>query len=240
MPKYGPTADVQPGDYIRNWCREHEIAFPNHMRSLKAKLPKNPFQLSAFCSRHHCIDIKSMRYFDKYEHPFARTVFDIYVAKKKTPLWYGVFGGTGARPFVVSTAEQKLKHALRDALASHGYDRDGRRMASVGDDSVIADLFGTLKLSTAEPKMVCNSKFADLVRDMEFVVGVAEVELRRGRDGRHLSDPAPRQQSSRGGSNWKDTRQRDDRVARSKPAGGYSRTSETGRKVNNDRSWRWE
>lgn len=240
MPKNGPAADVQPGDYVRNWCREHEIAFPNHMKSLKTKLPKNPFKLSVYCSRHHCIDIKSMRYFDKYEHPLARTIFDIYIAKKTTPLWYDAFGGVGARPFVVSTAEQKLKHALRDALASRGYDRDGRRMASAADDSVVADLYGTLKLTSADPKVVCNGKFADLVKDMEFIVGVAELELRRGRDGRHLSTPAPpRQQNSpRGGSNnWKDTRQRGDRTARSTPASGYSRTSTTGRNVNNDRSW---
>ncbi len=191
------SASIQPGEYFRVWCRDHGIFLPYEMKGLGFKLPSNPFKLNVLVSRRHCVDVTSMKYFDKFEHPFGRTMFDFYIAKKNRPLWYSAWGGIGARPFVCSTAKRKIEHAVRDALASHGYDREGRRMASA-EDSVVQDLFGTLKINTMEPKLVCNAEFADLLKQMELIVRAVEIELRRGRDGRHLtpaSRPKPRQDS---------------------------------------------
>ncbi|KAK7743651.1 hypothetical protein SLS62_010554 [Diatrype stigma] len=184
-PPSGPNADVQPGDYVWAWCKEHDIALADRMKGLRVKQLDNRFKLSVFTSRQHCIDITHMRYFDKYEHPYARTMFDVYIAKKKATLWYKAWAGSSALPFVISTAERRIKRAIRLALESRGYDRDGRRMETAdgrrtraGADAV--DLFGTLKIQTAEPKLVCNVKFAELQERIDKIMGMVEIELRRG------------------------------------------------------------
>ncbi|RYP20686.1 hypothetical protein DL765_002636 [Monosporascus sp. GIB2] len=197
-----------------SWCREHGIAFPNQMKGLKARLPKNPLRLGVFFSRRHCIDNKSMRYFDKAEHPFARSMFDFYIAKKKTPLWYDSWCTPNARPFVISTARRRIKHALRDALAARGYDRDGRRTGNDPEETVVIDLFGTLNIHSPEPKMVCNTKFAELVEQMSWVVGAAELELRRGKDGRHLATVSATHQQERGGRPYQHNKRGPARVSK--------------------------
>ncbi|RYP21332.1 hypothetical protein DL767_009283 [Monosporascus sp. MG133] len=220
---------VQPGEHVISWCREHDIAFPNQMKGLKARLPKNPLRLGVFFSRRHCIDNKSMRYFDKAEHPFARSMFDVYVAKKKAPLWYDSWCTPNARPFVISTARRRIKHALRDALAARGYDRDGRRTDNDPEETVVMDLFGTLKIHSPEPKMVCNTEFAELVEQMSRIVGVAELELRRGKDGRHLATLSAPYQHDRGSPPYQhnkrgpapgDKNQRFDQAAKPPPSRG--------------------
>ncbi|TGJ88438.1 hypothetical protein E0Z10_g382 [Xylaria hypoxylon] len=87
-----------------------------------------------------------MRYFDKVEHPFTRALLDIYIEKKKEPLWWSGFA-YGASPFPNKTASRRIAHALRDALAAAGYDRFGRRVLVDGESSAIADLYGTLRVS---------------------------------------------------------------------------------------------
>lgn len=193
-PPNGPNANVHPGDYLWAWCKEHDIALADRMRGLRVKLSdNNRFRLSVFTCRQHCIDITHMRYFDRYEHPYSRTMFDVYIAKKKETLWYKAWAGATALPFCTSTAERRIKHAMRDALAKRGYDRDGRRMATAQPggrapaDNGVADLFGTLKVQTAEPKLVCNVKFEELLEPIDKIIGMVELELRRGRNGRHLS-----------------------------------------------------
>ena len=185
------------------WFAKHGIALPPAQK-VGAKLGGNPFKMSASFSRQHCVDSTSMKYFDRYEHPFSRTILDIYVEKKRTaPFWYYVWGGAGLagiKSIVSSTAKARIRHAIRDALASRGYDRDGRRLpltapkpgedATAADAAIAAvtpapqaDLVGTLKVQTVDPKKVCNAKYVDVLADVDKIVGLAEIQLRHGGGG---------------------------------------------------------
>ena len=195
---------VYPGDHILLWFEAQDIGLPA-VAGMKVGLPKNPFKLSALYARQRCIESTSLQYFDRFEHPLTRTMCDLYEAKKQAPLWCYAWGGLGlpgTRAFVATTAEGRLKHAVREALAARGYDRDGRRLPATanGRAGPAADLFGTLALRTVDAKAVCNAKFADVLRDVNTIVGVAETHLRRDLDGwRPMSSSRPPQNAGRGG-----------------------------------------
>lgn len=127
-----------------------------------------------------------MRYFDKIEHPFARSLLDTYIEKNKEPLW--IFSVThGAGPFPTKKAAKRISHALRDALGAAGYDRFGRRVLADGNPRAMADLYGTIRITAAEPQAICNGQFADLVEQAKRIVSHAEMSLGRDKDGRHQS-----------------------------------------------------
>ena len=174
--------NVYPGDHVLAWCDKHNIGLPV-VAALKCKLSPNTFKLTASISHQHCIESTVLKYFDRFEHPLTLNMFDIYEAKQKAPLWTYAWGGMGLagnRAMVASTAKRRLKHAMKDALAGRGYDGDGRRLPTTPEEVATPELFGTLKIQTAEAKSVCNAKFADVLKDVDFIIGEALVHLRRG------------------------------------------------------------
>ncbi|KAI1779369.1 hypothetical protein F4818DRAFT_248211 [Hypoxylon cercidicola] len=182
--------DVQPGEHVLSVCKKHHILFPTALRGLKIRLRKNPCQLAALFSEDHCFERNSMKYLDKYEHPFAKSVLNMYISQTKTPLWSSMSSMPTASVFPCETAKRKLKHAFRDALAVHGYDREGRRVAT-GNESIIADLYGTVQLTCGDPIIACNMKFADLLEQVMGIVSVLELALGRDKNGRYIN-PAQR------------------------------------------------
>ncbi|KAI0405564.1 hypothetical protein F4802DRAFT_562371 [Xylaria palmicola] len=188
--------DIRPGRHVISVCQRHKISFPFQVYRLEGiRLWPNPFKLNAAASQNHSFASRSMRYFDTVEHPFAKTLLDIYIEKKKEPLWIHCYahGGTS---FPIKKASKKLAHAIRDALAAAGYDRFGRRVLGEGESSPVTDLYGTLRVSAGDPQAICNRKFADLLEDAKKIVACAEIQLQRGPDGRHIrvdrSSPAKR------------------------------------------------
>ncbi|KAI1114692.1 hypothetical protein F5Y14DRAFT_160181 [Nemania sp. NC0429] len=179
------TVEVEPGQLVLSVCKEHGIAFPNRLSALRGlKLPPNPYKLGVSVSQQHCFSQLSMKYFDKIEHPFAKSLLDIYIEKSKEPLWISSVTH-GAGPFASKKAAKKVTHALRDALEAAGYDRFGRRAPADGKPSATADLYGTIRVTSTEPQAICNAKFADLVELARKIVSCAETGLGRDKDGRH-------------------------------------------------------
>ncbi|KAI1140734.1 hypothetical protein F5Y05DRAFT_374690 [Hypoxylon sp. FL0543] len=182
-----PGSDIQPGEHIQKFCREHNILFPSALRVLKGtRLKKNPCQLSLTGSRRHCFDAKTLKYLDKHEHPFTKSILQMYINKKSQPLWYTFRSFDVASAFPCREAVRRLKHAFRDALADYGYDLEGRRIRT-GGPSVTMDLFGTVLITCADPKAVCNIKFADLLEQVKVLMGNVEQALARDKRGKHIN-----------------------------------------------------
>ncbi|KAI1277266.1 hypothetical protein F5Y07DRAFT_363515 [Xylaria sp. FL0933] len=180
-----PKAEVEPGQHVIAVCKQYKISFPNQLRHLKESPRKTNYHLSVTASQQHCFAQQSMKYFDRFEHPFAKSLLDIYIEKKKEPLWLFT-SAYGASAFPNKTASRRLTHALRDALKAAGYDRFGRRVLVDGESSVIADLHGTLRVLSTAPLAICNAKFADLLECAKHIIHGAEIYLRRDKNGRHL------------------------------------------------------
>lgn len=197
-----PTAVVEPAQDVMAVCKTYDIGLPQHLRPLNnPQLKGNPFRLSVAASQKHCFAQQSMRYFDTVDHPFAKSLLEIYIEKKKEPLWlYCV--AHGGPPFPMKKAAKKLAHAVRDALAEAGYDRYGRRVPVDGESSVIADLHGSLRVISTDPLAVCNAKFVDILVWARRIVVCAELSLRRDKNGQH-----PTKQQSRPYPPRKDMRQ---------------------------------
>ena len=85
------------------------------------KLGGNPYHIGAVYSRHHSFMQKSMKYFDKAEHPFAKSMLGLYIEKKKEPLWLSS-DAHGAAPFPNKKSSWPLQSAL--ALRGEGHRRE--------------------------------------------------------------------------------------------------------------------
>ncbi|RWA06451.1 hypothetical protein EKO27_g8663 [Xylaria grammica] len=198
-----PTVDVEPSQNVTSMYRQHGIIFPYQLRPLKGIFSgNNPYHLGVSYSQEHCVLHQSMKFFDRIEHPFMRPLLDIYVEKNKEPLWFSGFAhGEGAFPN--KTASKKITHALREALAEAGYDRFGRKVLVDGESSAVADLYGTLRVTTNKPLVVCNANFTELLECAKAIVARAEKELQRDKNGRHIEGPQwqhypPRHSAQRG------------------------------------------
>ncbi|KAI1734838.1 hypothetical protein F4680DRAFT_437140 [Xylaria scruposa] len=171
---------VQPGQHVISVCKQYSINFPQKLRPLRVfKQKENPYKLGVFICQQHCFAQNSMRYFDKLEHPLAKSLLDIYIEKKKEPLWFTSYAH-GAGVFPNKTAQKRLAHALRDALMLAGYDRFGRRVLADGESSAIVDLYGTLRVVSGHPTAVCNARFVDVLESAKKIIAGVEIELRRG------------------------------------------------------------
>ncbi|KAF2966892.1 hypothetical protein GQX73_g6680 [Xylaria multiplex] len=182
--------DIEPGQHVLSICKQHDIFFPSQLRPLKGIFSAedgNPYNIGVSHSQKHCVLHQSMKYFDRITHPFAISLLDIYIEKKKEPLWLSGFAH-GATPFPNRTASRRIAHALRDALEAAGYDRFGRKVLVDGESSAIADLHGTLRVICNNPLAVCNAQFADLVACAEQIIRHAETRLRRDKNGRHFAE----------------------------------------------------
>ncbi|KAJ8126110.1 hypothetical protein O1611_g7529 [Lasiodiplodia mahajangana] len=180
-----PTGEVQLGQHVISVCKQYDISLPQHVRRVSVGLRPNPYQLNVAISPKHSFSVPSMQYFDKFEHPFAKTMLAHYIEKKKEPLWISCFA-YGASPFPSRKASKKVAHALRDALAAAGYDRFGRRVPVDGKPNAVLDLYGTLRVTSNDPCAVCNAKFVDLLVHAKQIISYAEISLRRGKNGLHL------------------------------------------------------
>ncbi|KAI1181295.1 hypothetical protein F4777DRAFT_11255 [Nemania sp. FL0916] len=178
-----PLGKVEPGKHVISVSQKYEIFFSTELRTLKLdKRYGNPYRINVATSPKHCFQENSIRYLDKVEHPYAKTILDMYIAKKKEPLWLYCFTH-GASPFPVKTANRKLAHAMRDALAAAGYDRFGRRVLADGETSAATDLHGTIRITGHDPLAVCNAKFVDLLDQAKRILADVEILHVRGEDG---------------------------------------------------------
>ncbi|KAI8946556.1 hypothetical protein F4801DRAFT_57575 [Xylaria longipes] len=200
LPGDDPTGEIKPGEHVISVCKQHNIAFPDRLRPLSGlKLKPNPYRLAVSVCQQHCFAKNSMPYFDKLEHPFAKTLLDIYIERKKEPLWITSYAH-GAGVFPSKKAGKKIVHALRDALIAAGYDRFGRRVLADGESSAIVDLYGTLRVVSNNPTAVCDAKFMDLLEDAKKIIASVEVVLRRDQSGRHVGNPQQQQRWSTHGA----------------------------------------
>ncbi|KAI0003917.1 hypothetical protein F4779DRAFT_600956 [Xylariaceae sp. FL0662B] len=170
---YTYMSDVVLDSGVLSSCKKLNLSLPTELRGLRVKWKSNPRKLGATFSPNHCLNRTAMKYLDRYEHPFRKSILEIYFAKHKAPLWYNAWvGGALVSPFPSSRARKKIEHALRDALAAYGYDRDGRKLKTE-EPSAVAELYGTLNIGCQDPLAVCNSKFADLLEDAKVIIGRA-------------------------------------------------------------------
>ncbi|KAI0847632.1 hypothetical protein F5Y00DRAFT_240710 [Daldinia vernicosa] len=177
--------EIQPGDHIVAFCRKYQVSFPSVLRRVSGfKLTPNPFELGVLISEKHCFTKNSLRYLDKYEQPFTKSVLEMYIAQKKQPLWYSVHSAGTTSPLPGRVSSRRIRHAFRDALAARGYDREGRKIMT--DDSNIADLHGTVHIYCANPKAACNLKFPELVKQTNKIVSAIEPMLARDKDGKRI------------------------------------------------------
>ncbi|KAI1407767.1 hypothetical protein F5Y13DRAFT_122309 [Hypoxylon sp. FL1857] len=189
--------NIQPGEHVHSVCRKHDISFPTVLRALKGvKLKSNPCKLAVVVSERHCFENSSMKYLDIHEHPFAKSVLKMYIERTKKPLWYSFRSFPVALPFPCKEAARRIRHAFCDALTAFGYDREGRRITT-DPSSIIADLYGTVRISCADPKAACNIKFAELSEQIMRIMSGIELALARDKSGRHISAPEkPPQQTN--------------------------------------------
>ncbi|KAI1801725.1 hypothetical protein F4811DRAFT_532918 [Daldinia bambusicola] len=192
-----PTGDgvIQPGTHVLDFCRKYQISFPSILRRASGvQLTPNPLGIGIMISEKHCFNKHSLRYLDKYEQPFTKTIFDIYIAQKKQPLWYSVFSVPITTPLPCKEGARRLRHAFRDALAARGYDRDGRKVDTNGP---IADMHGTVSLICGDPKAACNLKFPELLKYTNKIVAGIEHLLARDKYGVFMN-PVQNQRSNKG------------------------------------------
>jgi len=182
-------AKTRPGENVRYVCKKYDIGFPWNTRPLTGfKLAKNPYKLRTFVSHQHCLSTQSQKYFDFVEHPWAKSLLDIYVGKTKTPLWLSIESfGSGARPVPCHKSNKIFREAIEEALAASGYDRYGHKQAVEDESSPIADLYGTLRVAVGDPIATCNASNADILEAAEKVVQYAAMELRRDKNGQHIA-----------------------------------------------------
>ncbi|KAI1466600.1 uncharacterized protein F4812DRAFT_434834 [Daldinia caldariorum] len=194
-----PTSEgvIQPGTHVLDFCRKYQISFPSVLRRASGvQLTPNPLGIGVMISEKHCFNKHSLKYLDKYEQPFTKTIFDIYIAQKKQPLWYSVFSVPVTTPLPCKEGARRLRHAFRDALAARGYDRDGRKMDT---DGPIVDMHGTVSLICGNPKAACNLKFPELVKHTNKIVAGIENMLARDKYGVFIN-PIQNQKSNKGQS----------------------------------------
>ncbi|KAI1654679.1 hypothetical protein F4813DRAFT_369854 [Daldinia decipiens] len=196
--------EIQPGDHVITFCKKYQVSFPSVLRRAPGvKLTPNPFGLGVMISEKHCFNKQSLRYLDKYEQPFTKSVLEMYIAQKKQPLWYSVYSVPTTSPLPCRVGARRIRHAFRDALAAHGYDLEGRKITT--DNSIIADLHGTVNIVCADPKAACNLKFPELLKQANKIVSGIEPMLARDKDGKRMhvmqNYRQPKQQHSK--SLWK-------------------------------------
>ncbi|KAI1436424.1 hypothetical protein GGR50DRAFT_693235 [Xylaria sp. CBS 124048] len=186
-----PPENIQPGQHWVSICKSHDIYFADRMKLMKGfRHSQPPYKLFITISQQHCMQRRSMRYFDKFEHPFAKSMLKYYIDKKEEPLWMycSALGGTA---YPNKKASKKMAHALRDALAEAGYDRVGRPVLVEGQRSSKDELYGSLSVTSSDPVAVCNAAFTDLMKQAKIIVSSAQHILQRDKYGRQTGNFAP-------------------------------------------------
>ncbi|KAI0201750.1 hypothetical protein F4808DRAFT_97315 [Astrocystis sublimbata] len=187
----GSIVHIEPGQHVHAVAKQYNIGFPDKLRPLKNlrldnQLGKNPYKIGASVCQQHLIDQLSMRYFDKFEHPFTKTMLDKYIERKKESLWLNTHAH-GAGVFPNKKASKKIMHALRDALAAAGYDRFGQTVLTDGQSRPKGNMYGTLRVVCQAPTVVCEAKFVDLLETAKRVIAAAAAMLQTDQHGRHLN-----------------------------------------------------
>ncbi|KAI1091973.1 hypothetical protein F5B19DRAFT_456350 [Rostrohypoxylon terebratum] len=184
------------GHHVRSVSEQYQIALPTshvfrHLPLNQLRMGDNSCKLNIMYAQCHVFDDQSGKYLDKYEHPFAKSVLNMYIKKKEEPLWYRVFSHPVARAFPCRVAAKRVRHAFLDALAYHGYDRYGKKIVE-DDSSHIASLCGTVKLGCGDPKAACNIKFADLLEQFKLIVAGLETFLAKDKNGHYITISQPK------------------------------------------------
>ncbi|KAK8020353.1 hypothetical protein PG990_005491 [Apiospora arundinis] len=178
------SRDLDSGGEIAAFYRKQNMASAYHMRSIRVQKPKIS-GVSVLVSPRHCFDSNHMKYLDKFEHPMRKTMFDMYASWADRPLWCNG-GAYGEKPIVNSKAKRWIQRGIREALLARGYDRDGRPLQKTsvgaaaassntkGGKAAPAALYGTLKVFTRTPKVLCSHSFSDVLEAMKQALAAAE------------------------------------------------------------------
>ncbi|KAI2639343.1 hypothetical protein GGS21DRAFT_507167 [Xylaria nigripes] len=170
--------NIVPGQHITSICQKYDIHFTDSLHGMKGFRQKQPpYLITLQSSPHHCLPWKAMRYFDKFEHPFAKTMLSFYIKRKNEPLWVHC-NALGGSTFPNKTATRRLAHAIRDALMAAGYDRFGQRVLVEGESTVKPGLRGSLNIICGNSQAVCSAKFSDLLVEAKRIIDSAQVHLR--------------------------------------------------------------
>ncbi|KAI1457272.1 hypothetical protein F4805DRAFT_428807 [Annulohypoxylon moriforme] len=205
------SGSLGSGEHVRSVVKQYQIFLPTqnvyrYIPLTQLKVMDNPCKLSIMMAQCHVFDDSSTKYLDSYEHPFAKSVLDIYIKKKENPLWHKVFSHPVAKPFPCRVAVKRIRHAFLDALAHYGYDRDGRKTTK-DESSVITALKGSVKISCGDPKAACNTKFADLFEQIKLVVAGLEPFLAVDKNGEYVMAPQQKANKPQSKQNWKSNNQ---------------------------------
>ncbi|KAK8048693.1 hypothetical protein PG994_010423 [Apiospora phragmitis] len=163
---------------IAAFFRSQRVAPAHNMWSIKIPKARIAGITMQVCSR-HCVDFNHMKYLDNVEHPMRKTIIDMYTGWADRPLWYsGV--GHGAKPIVNSKAKRWIQRGIREALRERGYDRDGqveRRDGSRAGGKAPPPLYGTLKVQSHVPVVLCRHTFPQVLEAMRQALDAAEPHL---------------------------------------------------------------
>lgn len=188
---------LEPDQVVGAFIRKHDIHLPMKMMKRIPGIPRpQPMWLSALMSRRHCFDHNALKYLDKLEHPMRKTMLDYYEAKKDQPLWYVTASFGDARPIVHTKATRWMKRGLREALLERGYDIQGRKVASSGQDTSIRDMYGTIKVHCSDAKALCKLEWPGVFALMKKVLVAAEVQLKRDHAGKYTAPPVAENHSN--------------------------------------------
>ncbi|KAK8114114.1 hypothetical protein PG999_006183 [Apiospora kogelbergensis] len=170
---------------IGDFYRKQNMASPQHMRAVRVLRPKIS-GITVTVSPRHCLDHNHMKYLDSIEHPMRKTVLDMYASKADRPLWH-TGGAFNEKPIVNSKAKRWIQRALREALLARGYDRDGRKINTRAPGPAV--LYGTLKVVTSTPKVLCSHTFSDVLALLKQVLAAVEPTLTMHGNAHSRSQP---------------------------------------------------
>lgn len=204
-------------------------------------------------SPRHLVHQFDLRYYTEVGHSYGLAVTQRYLADEEKPLWFkAITGGNDNKPIVRSKAKYRMNAALKQALRNAGYDAEGRRLSEEerqrnraygrgrnNYNNEITQLYGTVMITSHEPKVLLNNPFDSLRLHFEKVVRVMEEELGRTADGRqqqrisssrphHSNQNQLQPQRSRNGGNMDRTGGKTGPVwskgnVKKKPQGGFPR-----------------
>lgn len=133
-------------------------------------------------------------YFTDIGHPFAEAVVRRYLRDhQEKPLWWITSIHSSDKAIVRGKFKCRAHAAFNQALRNAGYDSAGRRIAErkgAARTGPASDLFGTVNISTREPKEIQKIPFTSLreffervVKDLERRLGKTAVSRNAIREG---------------------------------------------------------
>jgi hypothetical protein len=178
------SSTIDPINLIRNVAKKHNMGFPGEVIRLKIDIKPNPASVQVFASNRHCVNTYDMKYFAEHIHPYTQTVLDRYISQHDRPLWWSISSYGDAKRIVITKAERWLRRGIRLALEAKGYDRYGKSVTEqVVGGRKIQDIYGTLRITCPDSKVLCQLKFPEVQQLSTKIVDDIEMRYRRDTAG---------------------------------------------------------